>query len=229
MNRGVRMSDVKKSKRKKSRLEAQHMSYQIRKRITAELMSSFALSEKKITEHIRSMTKGINDFDQMVEQSKLIKELEEDRDLWFIRRERDIVADLCRGICQSLRMGNTVFPKYMNEFLERRLRLDQALEYCNALQDELQYIAETLPTDKNKYMNICLDIQKLFNYIKELRQSDNRFLKSIKENEGDLCSYCAVVSSTNFANVNNNGNANNNSASNSNGVRPDFSNTQMTD
>ena len=32
----------------------------------------------------------------------------------------------------------------------------------------------------------------------------------------------AVVSSTNFANVNNNGNANNNNASNSGGVRPDF-------
>ena len=32
----------------------------------------------------------------------------------------------------------------------------------------------------------------------------------------------AVVSSTNFANVNNNGNANNNNASNSNGVRPRF-------
>nr|DAY61737.1 MAG TPA: hypothetical protein [Caudoviricetes sp.] len=31
-----------------------------------------------------------------------------------------------------------------------------------------------------------------------------------------------VVSSSNFANVNNNGNANNNSASNANGVRPDF-------
>ena len=31
-----------------------------------------------------------------------------------------------------------------------------------------------------------------------------------------------VVSSTNFANVNNNGNANNNNASNSNGIRPDF-------
>ena len=33
-----------------------------------------------------------------------------------------------------------------------------------------------------------------------------------------------VVSSANFANVNNNGNANNNNASNSNGLRPDFGN-----
>lgn len=54
--------------------------------------------------------------------------------------------------------------------------------------------------------------------IKSLRQTDNRFLKNIKNSGYSLY----VVSSSNFANVNNNGNANNNSAGNSNGVRPDF-------
>lgn len=69
----------------------------------------------------------------------------------------------------------------MNEFLERRLELDRAMECCNQLQDELQYIAETLPADKNKYMGIVLDVEHLFNTIKALRQSDNRFLKHIKK------------------------------------------------
>ena len=36
-----------------------------------------------------------------------------------------------------------------------------------------------------------------------------------------------VVSSSNFANVNNNGNANNGNASNANGVRPDFTTMQI--
>jgi len=36
-----------------------------------------------------------------------------------------------------------------------------------------------------------------------------------------------VVSSANFANVNNNGNANNNNASNSNGIRPDFDDVKI--
>lgn len=191
-------------------------------------MASFALSEKKIDGHIYSMTKAIKDEDQRKQTAQLIRDLEADRNIWFIKRERDIVHQLCRGISQNLRMANTIFPMYMVEFKERRLRLDQALEYCNALQDELQYIAETIPADKNKYMNICLDLKKLFNYIKELRQSDNRFLKAIEKNEGNLCTN-NLVSGTNFANVNNNGNANNNSASNSNGVRPDFTSTHSTD
>ena len=52
---------------------------------------------------------------------------------------------------------------------------------CNKLQDELQYIAESLPADKNKYMDIVLEVEALFNMIKALRQSDNRFLKHLKD------------------------------------------------
>lgn len=59
--------------------------------------------------------------------------------------------------------------------------MDRALVCCNKLQDELQYIAETLPADKNKYMNIVLDVQNLFEKIKALRHSDNRFLKKIEK------------------------------------------------
>ena len=122
-------------------------------------------------------------------------------------------------------MGNTVFPEYYSEFIERRLQLDRAMEYCNALQDELQFIAETIPCDKNKYMNIVLELNKLYNYIKSLRASDNKFLPKIKKNEGNFYSDCSsVVSAAYFANVNSNGNANYNNASNVNGVRPDFTN-----
>jgi hypothetical protein len=67
----------------------------------------------------------------------------------------------------------------MAEFEERRLEMDRALICCNKLQDELQYIAETLPADKNKYMNIVLEVQAEFDMIKKLRQSDNRFLKKL--------------------------------------------------
>ena len=39
-------------------------------------------------------------------------------------------------------------PAFHAEFSERRIELDRALICCNKLQDELQYIAETLPADK---------------------------------------------------------------------------------
>ena len=122
------MSDVKYSKRKKSRLEAQHMAYAIRKRITVELMASFALSQKRIEAYVESATKGIADISEREVTAKLLRELTMDRNVWFITKERDTVLDLCQGISRQLRMGNTVFPEYYSEFIERRLQLDVLYE-----------------------------------------------------------------------------------------------------
>ena len=111
---------------------------------------------------------------------KVIREVEDNFSSWFIKRERDRVADFCQGITEHLRAANTIWPTNLSEFEERRLEMDRALICCNKLQDELQYIAETLPADKNKYMNIVLEVQAEFDMIKKLRQSDNRFLKKIQ-------------------------------------------------
>lgn len=175
------MSDIPKSERSESRLRAQHKAYQIRRMITAELMASFAYSQAKQEKHIKAMTAHITDQATREETAQKIRELEEDFDTWFIKRERDQVADLCEGIARHLRRANTIWPDYMVEFTERRLEMDRAMECCNALQDELQYIAETLPADKNKYMAIVLEVETEFNWIKSLRQSDNRFLKHLKD------------------------------------------------
>ena len=101
---------------------------------------------------------------------------------WLIAKERDRVLDLTRGISAHLRAANTIWPDYMVEFTERRLQMDKALECCNMLQDELQAIVEMVPADKNRYTQYVLRIEKIFNMIKKLRQKDNRFLKTLKDN-----------------------------------------------
>lgn len=175
------MSNIPKSKRAKSRLEALHRGYELRRKITAELLASFGYSQKKLEAHVKRMVSHVEDPDEREAMARKIREVEEDFSMWFIRRERDRVADFCQGITEHLRAANTIWPTYMNEFQERRLEMDRALMCCNKLQDELQYIAETLPTDKNKYMNIVREVQAEFEMIKALRQADNRFLKDLKQ------------------------------------------------
>ena len=143
-------------------------------------MATFGYSQKKLEAHIQKMTSYVQDPEELDKMSKTIREVEDNFDSWFIRRERDRVADFCQGITEHLRAANTIWPTNMSEFEERRLEMDRALICCNKLQDELQYIAETLPADKNKYMNIVLEVQALFDMIKKLRQSDNRFLKKLQ-------------------------------------------------
>ena len=143
-------------------------------------MATFGYNQKKFEAHIQKMTSYVQDPEEREKISKAIREVEDNFASWFIKRERDRVADFCQGISEHLRAANTIWPTNMSEFEERRLEMDRALVCCNKLQDELQYIAETLPADKNKYMNIVLEVQALFEMIKKLRQSDNRFLKKLQ-------------------------------------------------
>ena len=175
------MSDIPKSERSESRLEAQHKAYKIRKMITAELMASFAYSQKKQEKHIKAMTEHITNEEERKATAQKIRELEDDFDTWFIRKERERILDFTQGISSHLRAANTIWPTYKAEFVERRLEMDKALECCNRLQDELQYLVETLPADINKYTAIVREIDAEFNLIKALRQSDNRFLKHLKD------------------------------------------------
>ena len=173
------MSDIPKSERSESPLRAQHMVYNIRKRITAELMATFGYSEKRFEKHLKAVTAYAAD-DEREELAKKIREQEEGFNLWFIEHERSRVLTFCQDISVHMRAANTIWPEYWLEYEERRLQWDKAMENCNMLQDELQYIAEVLPADKNKYTSIVLEIEHLFNTIKGLRQSDNRFKKHLK-------------------------------------------------
>ena len=174
------MSNIPKSKRSESKLEALHRAYELRRKITVELMATFGYSQRKFEEYVNKMTSYIQDAEERAAMSKVIREVQDNFNSWFIRRERDRVADFCQGITEHLRAANTIWPMNISEFEERRLEMDRALICCNKLQDELQYIAETLPADKNKYMNIVLEVQAEFDMIKKLRQSDNRFLKKFQ-------------------------------------------------
>ena len=175
------MSDIKKSERAESKLEVIHGAYAIRMAVTNLAENSFYITLSKVEDKINSRIKGLEEKEQNRIRESMYK---------FYRSQIDRVSnnviELATGISRHLRIANTIFPTYMSEFEERRLEMDRAMACCNALQDELQYAGECLYADLNKYMNLALQIQKEFNMIKSLRQTDNRFLKN-KKIVGNLC------------------------------------------
>lgn len=102
------MSDIPKSKRAYSNLEAHHKALEIRRKIAVELLASFAYSEKKLEEAVRKQTQHIQDPEHRAEAAQAIRNLEEDFACWFIKRHRDRVDDLCCDIAQHLRGANTM-------------------------------------------------------------------------------------------------------------------------
>lgn len=176
------MSEVVKSKRKPSRLEAQHLAIQVRMRIKTELMASFGYSQRRMEAHIRKATAYIQNDEEREATAQHLREMEEGFDVWYIAEERRAIHDLSREISHHIRAANTIWPVYKAEYIQRRTEWNAAMAACNKLQDELQYIAEALPADKNRYMGIVLDVERLFNTIKSIRQSDNkRFLPNLKD------------------------------------------------
>ena len=114
------MSDIPKSKRAYSNLEAHHKALEIRRKIAVELLASFAYSEKKLEEAVRKQTQHIQDPEHRAEAAQAIRNLEEDFACWFIKRHRDRVDDLCCDIAQHLRGANTIRPTYHFEYKDRR-------------------------------------------------------------------------------------------------------------
>ena len=109
-----------------------------------------------------------------------VTKLAENNFYFDLNKINEVINSAC-GINEHLRIANTIFPTYMSEFEERRLELDKAMSCCNVLQDELQYAGECLYADLNRFTSLVIEIQKEFNMIKKLRQTDNRFLKDIKQ------------------------------------------------
>ena len=58
--------------------------------------------------------------------------------------------------------------------------LDKAIAACWMLMDELQYVAEALPADFNKFTKLALKIEELVNKIKALRKSDAKRFKQME-------------------------------------------------
>ena len=169
------MSDVRKSQRKESKLQAIHNAYEIRRAVTNLAENNFYITLSKIEDRINKRVQGLTTEDRKRVREQMYKYYRNQ-----INRVANNAIELATGISRHLRIANTIYPSYMSEFEERRIEMDRAMACCNALQDELQYAGECLYADLNKYTKLVLEIQKEFNLIKALRQSDNRFLKNIK-------------------------------------------------
>ena len=91
-----------------------------------------------------------------------IREQEQDFNLWLIEQERKRMHDLSRDIPLHLRAANSIWPS------------------CWMLMDELQYVAEALPADFNKFTKLALKIEELVNKIKALRKSDAKRFKQME-------------------------------------------------
>ncbi|MBQ6664072.1 MAG: hypothetical protein IJM68_00650 [Synergistaceae bacterium] len=150
----------------------------IRTKITEALK---VIARRKVKEQAELDKKLANTNDE-VEAGEIIEEINgKVFECELIKRDFDIITKCCHEISGNLRKANTIWPEYMGQFVERRVLLDKAADACWEVLDELQYIAEAVYGDKDKFTSIDLEIDALFHKIKKIQQADNRFLPDLKD------------------------------------------------
>ena len=178
------MSNVPKSHRKEHDFVAVHNLIKLRRDITELAIYDFGYDKDKYEKSIKNFEDRLKlDDDKKAQVIAKMRKKNESYFADFVEEETTVTRDLMRKAVFEFEMGNSLFPSgdaVLMEFCEKRKHLNNAIGYLYCLKQELQYIAETLPSDKNRYITIIEDIAREVSLIKGVRRSANKFLKKKK-------------------------------------------------
>ena len=173
------MSGVPKGRREKHDFLATHNLMKIRKEVTELAVYSFGYNKER-------QDKKIERFEEWA-----AKNGKEDVIAWmraknggfyeeFVEEETRETRQILRNAVAEYELGNTIFPSgdsKMEEYREKRAHLNRAAGHLHVLIQELQYIADILPCDKNKYAALIQTIREEIRLIKGVRRAANKYLR----------------------------------------------------
>ena len=182
------MSNVPKSRRKQHDFETTRQMTQLRKDITEAVINDFGYDTDRYQKMIDRYAYARRDQPNVAETVAKMQAKHDSFYDAFIEDETRVVMQIWRDIVKEFELGNAIFPSgkaLLAEYCERRLHFDRCIGHIRVLRSELQFIAETLPVDKNKYDNLAERIISLIALVKGVRQSSNRFLKATPDDQSD--------------------------------------------
>ena len=174
------MSDVPASKREEHDFLARRKLKQIRATITELAINDFGYDKERLEKKIQRFEETLQDNDRKAEIVARMRKKNETFYADFVEEETVETRRILREAVELFELGNSIFPSgeaRLAEFCERRKLIDLAIGKMYCLKQELQYIADTLPGDKNRYENIAKEIKAEVSLMKGVRQSANKFLK----------------------------------------------------
>lgn len=204
---------VPKSKRKQSKFEVYNTVLNIRRSIADIVLVDFKYDVVKFQMAMNRRYQGLIDpTPEQLEKKAQAEEKYKKFDEFFMVEEKKAILHYLRCLIAEVFSANSIYPEYYEEAIERRIHQDQAIGYMNLINQELQFVIDSLPVGINSYLKLVPKIEEGIKQLKAWRKSDNGKLRKLAGG--------TPVNSTNFANVNSNGNSNCNNASNVIGVRP---------
>lgn len=174
------MSSVPESRREPHDFMATHKLREIRKRITELAVNDFGYDKERLAKKIEKYAETVPDYEGKAEVVERMRRKNESFYEGFVEEETVETRRILREVVAEYEMGNSIFPSgeaRLAEYCERRLRIDKAIGHLYCLKQELEYIAETLPGDKNRYDSLTKEIKAEISLMKGVRRAANKFLK----------------------------------------------------
>ena len=174
------MSSVPKSRRSPHDFETPTKLRKVRAKVTELAINDFGYDKERVELKIKKFEESVVNFERKEEIVASMRRKNESFFTNFVEKETDVVLDIIRNATIEFESGNSIYPSgaaLMAEFRERRRHLDEAVGWLHCLKQELQYIAETLPGDKNRYVNVSDEIEELIRMVKGVRRAANKFIK----------------------------------------------------
>lgn len=150
---------VPKSRREEHDFMANHKLREIRKRVTELAINDFGYDQQRLERKIQKFEDSLVGLEDDCRRDVVARMRRKNEGFFadFVEEETKETRDILRRAVFEFELGNSIFPTgetKLEEFKERRMHFDNAVGWMNCLKQELQYIAETLPGDKNRYDSI---------------------------------------------------------------------------
>lgn len=171
---------VPKSRREKHDFLAYHKLIEIRRIVTDLALYGFGYDKDRMERKIERFENGVTNFERKEEIVSRMRLKNESFYEDFVREETEETRKILRKAVFEFELGNSIFPSgtaLIMEYCERRKHFDNTIGWLNCLKQELQYIAETLPCDKNRYVSLVDVIDEEISLVKGVRQAANKYLK----------------------------------------------------
>lgn len=174
------------NKREETPFAARDVALDMRRQITELSFRRFGKKPRKLPNTPSNWTDWSKDS-----QDKWLTSMEEKRlqaeqfDNWFIDNERNILDRLLRKLIFDIDQANIMRPQYIFECDKQRELQDEAIGICSNIKRELNYIADTIPSNKNFIVKTIEIIEREMNLLRGWRQSCNKIRKDI-ESKGNL-------------------------------------------
>ena len=174
------MSSVPISRRQKHNFETPRKLRLLRRKVTELAINDFGYDRARQEAKIQKFEDSVTNFERKDEIVASMRLKNESYYADFVEEETVVTRDIVRKIVFEFESGNSIYPSgeaRVAEFRERRKHLDEAIGWLYCLKQELQYIAEILPCDANKYESLTDEIEAIIPMVKGVRRAANKFLK----------------------------------------------------